>query len=80
MVLLEWTVGRTRLRLDYSFFWILTFAAWAQNYLLWQVAYSEFYVTDTYWPDFDRWGLVDAILAYQGRDRRFGGLSKTEEA
>ena len=50
------------------------------NYLLWQVAYSEFYVTDTYWPDFDRWGLVDAILAYQGRDRRFGGLSKTEEA
>ena len=50
------------------------------NYLLWQAAYSEFYVTDTYWPDFDRWGLVDAILAYQGRDRRFGGLSKTEEA
>ena len=50
------------------------------NYLLWQVAYSEFYVTDTYWPDFDRWGLVNAILAYQGRDRRFGGLSKTEEA
>ena len=50
------------------------------NYLLWQVAYSEFYVTDTYWPDFDRWGLVDAILAYQGRDRRFGGLSKTEQA
>ena len=37
MVLLEWTVGRTRLRLDYSFFWILTFAAWAQNELLWQV-------------------------------------------
>ena len=27
------------------------------NYLLWQVAYSEFYVTDTYWPDFDRWAL-----------------------
>ena len=37
MVLLEWTVGRTRLRLDYSFFWILTFAACAQNDLLWQV-------------------------------------------
>ena len=50
------------------------------NYLLWQVAYSEFYVTDTYWPDFDRWGLVQAILAYQGRDRRFGGLSKSKEA
>ena len=45
------------------------------NYLLWQVAYAEFYVTDTYWPDFDRWGLVDAILSFQHRDRRFGGLS-----
>lgn len=46
------------------------------NYLLWQIAYAEFYITDTYWPDFDRWGLVRAIAAYQGRDRRFGGLSK----
>lgn len=46
------------------------------NYLLWQVAYAEFYVTDTYWPDFDRWGYVKALLAFQGRDRRFGGLSK----
>ena len=45
------------------------------NYLLWQVAYSEFYITDTYWPDFNRWGLVRAILSFQGRDRRFGGLS-----
>ena len=45
------------------------------NYLLWQVAYSEFYITDTYWPDFDRWGLLRAILSFQGRDRRFGGLS-----
>lgn len=45
------------------------------NYLLWQVAYSEFYVTDTYWPDFDRWGFLRAIAAYQHRDRRFGGLS-----
>ena len=44
------------------------------NYLLWQSAYSEFYITSTYWPDFDRWGLIDAILTYQGRDRRFGGL------
>lgn len=44
------------------------------NYLLWQIAYSEFYITDTYWPDFDRWGLVRAIAAFQGRDRRFGGL------
>lgn len=46
------------------------------NYLLWQIAYSEFYVTDTYWPDFDRWGLLRAIAAFQGRDRRFGGLGK----
>lgn len=45
------------------------------NYLLWQIAYAEFYITDTYWPDFDRWGLIRAILAYQGRDRRFGGLT-----
>lgn len=45
------------------------------NYLLWQVAYSEFYVTDTYWPDFDRWEMLRAVAAYQGRDRRFGGLS-----
>ena len=45
------------------------------NYLLWQIAYAEFYITDTYWPDFSRWDLVRAILAFQGRDRRFGGLS-----
>lgn len=45
------------------------------NYLLWQVAYSEFFVTETYWPDFDRWGLLRAISSYQGRDRRFGGLT-----
>lgn len=45
------------------------------NYLLWQAAYSEFYITDTYWPDFDRWGMLRAIAAFQGRDRRFGGLS-----
>lgn len=50
------------------------------NYLLWQIAYSEFYVTDTYWPDFDRWGLVEAILSYQNRDRRFGGLSTGKES
>lgn len=45
------------------------------NYLLWQIAYSEFYITDTYWPDFDRWELVRAIMGYQNRDRRFGGLN-----
>ena len=44
------------------------------NYLLWQLAYSEFYVTDTLWPDFDRWELLRGIKAFQGRDRRFGGV------
>lgn len=48
------------------------------NYLLWQAAYSEFYITRTYWPDFNRWELVDAILAFQGRDRRFGGVHEHE--
>lgn len=45
------------------------------NYLLWQLAYSEFYVTDTLWPDFDRWELLRAIRSFQGRDRRFGAVS-----
>ena len=44
------------------------------NYLLWQLAYSEFYVTNTLWPDFDRWELLRGIKAFQGRDRRFGGV------
>ena len=44
------------------------------NYLLWQLAYSELYVTDTLWPDFDRWELLRGIKAFQGRDRRFGGV------
>lgn len=42
------------------------------NFLLWQLAYAEFYVTDVYWPDFDRYELLRALLAYQKRDRRFG--------
>ena len=44
------------------------------NYLLWQLAYTEFYVTDTLWPDFDRWEYLRAVVAYQGRSRRFGGV------
>ena len=36
------------------------------NYLLWQLAYTEFYVTDTLWPDFDRWEYLRAVVAYQG--------------
>ena len=49
------------------------------NYLLWQSAYAEFYLTDTYWPDFNRWELVRAIVAFQKRDRRFGGLTDAKE-
>jgi undecaprenyl diphosphate synthase len=44
------------------------------NFLLWQIAYSELHVTDTLWPDFRRADLLRAILDYQKRDRRFGGL------
>lgn len=44
------------------------------NYLLWQLAYTEFYVTDMMWPDFDRWEMLRAIRAFQGRNRRFGGV------
>ena len=44
------------------------------NYLLWQLAYTEFYVTDTYWPDFTRWDMLRAIHAFQNRSRRFGGV------
>jgi len=43
------------------------------NFLLWQIAYSELYVTDTLWPDFGRDDLLEAIVDYQGRERRFGG-------
>ncbi|MBC6419657.1 MAG: isoprenyl transferase [Prochloron sp. SP5CPC1] len=42
------------------------------NFLLWQMAYGEIYVTDTLWPDFDRFEFHKAVLAYQKRDRRFG--------
>ncbi|MEO8026236.1 MAG: undecaprenyl diphosphate synthase family protein, partial [Bryobacteraceae bacterium] len=44
------------------------------NFLLWQIAYAELYVTETLWPDFDRAELLRAVLDYQKRDRRFGGL------
>jgi undecaprenyl diphosphate synthase len=43
------------------------------NFLLWQAAYAEFYFPGILWPDFDRHALVDAIVDYQARDRRFGG-------
>jgi len=44
------------------------------NFMLWQIAYSELYFTDTLWPDFRRRGLDKAIDEYQKRNRRFGGL------
>lgn len=44
------------------------------NYLLWQLAYTEFYVTDVYWPDFTRWDYLRAIRSFQMRSRRFGGV------
>ena len=44
------------------------------NFLLWQVAYSEFVCTDVLWPDFDRYEFLRCLLEYQRRDRRFGGV------
>jgi undecaprenyl diphosphate synthase len=48
------------------------------NFLLWQLAYTEFYFTDLYWPDFKPDHLIQAIAAYQNRDRRFGGLNNSK--
>jgi undecaprenyl diphosphate synthase len=45
------------------------------NFLLWQIAYAELYVTETLWPDFRRRDLLRAVVEYQKRERRFGGLS-----
>ena len=44
------------------------------NFLLWQIAYSEIWVTDTLWPDFRRRDLLEAVIAYQKRDRRYGAI------
>jgi undecaprenyl diphosphate synthase len=49
------------------------------NFLLWQAAYSELYVTETLWPDFRRADLLRAIIEYQRRDRRFGGIGHAGE-
>lgn len=48
------------------------------NFLLWQLAYSEFYFTDVLWPDFTKEDLVKAIEQYNARDRRYGGVKKKE--
>ena len=50
------------------------------NYLLWQIAYSELYFCDTFWPDFDEEGLHQAIADYQRRQRRFGKTEAQVEA
>jgi undecaprenyl diphosphate synthase len=46
------------------------------NFLLWQLAYTELYITPVLWPDFRRSHFRDALLAYQGRERRFGKTSE----
>jgi len=48
------------------------------NFLLWQLAYAEFWFTDKHWPEFTKDTLVEAISAYQKRERRFGGLKDEE--
>jgi undecaprenyl diphosphate synthase len=50
------------------------------NFLLWQIAYSELWITDTLWPDFRRKHLYEAILDYQERERRFGRISARRRA
>jgi len=50
------------------------------NFLLWQIAYAEIWVTDTLWPDFRSSHLLQAILEYQKRDRRYGGLNPSRVA
>ncbi len=46
------------------------------NFLLWQIAYSEFYITNTFWPSFDEDKLIEAIIEFQNRERRFGKISE----
>lgn len=48
------------------------------NYLLWQLAYSEFYFTDVPWPDFTKEELIRAIEQYNSRERRFGGIKEEQ--
>jgi undecaprenyl diphosphate synthase len=49
------------------------------NFLLWQIAYAEIYVTETLWPDFNRARLLEAFVDFQKRDRRYGGIGESEE-
>jgi len=50
------------------------------NFLLWQTAYTELYITPVLWPDFDREHLLDAIIAYQSRQRKFGAVLEQAHA
>ena len=50
------------------------------NFLLWQIAYAEIYVTETLWPDFSRARLLEALIDFQKRERRYGGLGATRSA
>jgi undecaprenyl diphosphate synthase len=50
------------------------------NFLLWQIAYSEICITKTLWPDFDERSLISALIEYQKRDRRFGGITENKSA
>ncbi|HXX71294.1 MAG TPA: isoprenyl transferase [Candidatus Acidoferrum sp.] len=50
------------------------------NFLLWQIAYAEIYITETLWPDFSRARLLEALLDYQKRERRYGGLGAAPAA
>ena len=49
------------------------------NFLLWQIAYAEIYVTETLWPDFTRAQFFEALLDFQKRERRYGGLAETRQ-
>jgi undecaprenyl diphosphate synthase len=49
------------------------------NFLLWQIAYAEIFVTETLWPDFNRARLLESFVEYQKRDRRYGGIGDSDE-
>src|SRR5438552_1987455 len=50
------------------------------NFLLWQIAYAEIFVTETLWPDFNRARLLEALVEFQKRERRYGGIREGESS
>ncbi len=48
------------------------------NFLLWQIAYAEIYVTETLWPDFNRARLLESFVDFQKRERRYGGIGESK--